>query len=221
MNETPTNTHPIMHPYIDFDVPGLIRKVRRVCDLSQRDLAQRLRVAQSTVARWETGQVEPSISTFRRLLALADWDLQVRDPDDREPAPMRPDAVRDQQGRRCPAHLDVRTFNHFAPAHTTNHDRHWCVPGRWERDSHRQRRHGLIPHDHPNPSEIQDYLSDLTWRQGRQLRRHLARTRAQQAAPGWVEPHCTCPDACFTADHCTPDCTCACDAAPTSTRPPT
>ena len=60
------------------DVAGLIRRVRRVASLSQRELADALGVPQSTIARWELGRSEPTVSAFCRLLDLADADLLVQ-----------------------------------------------------------------------------------------------------------------------------------------------
>lgn len=51
--------------------PGLVRRARRAADLSQRDLAARLGVSQSTVARWETGQSSPTLYLVEQMLALS------------------------------------------------------------------------------------------------------------------------------------------------------
>lgn len=198
-------------PLIEFDVPGLIRRVRRVCDLSQADLALRLGVAQSTVARWETGAVEPSLSMFRRVLALADCDLQVRDADQVEVAPMRADAVRGADGRRCPAHLDVVLFRSAPPAQSRHVDRHWCVPGRVGRDWRRREREGAVPGDHPFACEVAAYVEELRLRGEvgvRQQRRWMA---AQRLARGEVEPVCGCVDECFVEAYCVSACECRCD----------
>lgn len=197
--------------FLDFDVPGYIRKVRRVRDLSQRDLALRLGVGQTTVARWETGTVEPSLSAFRALLALADWDLQVRDMDQREVASMRNDAVRDEAGRRCPAHMDVVLFRSAPPANSRHESRNWCVPGRWERD---RRRHdqwgGGMPADHPFPSEVSAYVEELRLRRDVRARRAAAHYRALEATRP-APPECTCPDVCFEGNYCVAECPCHCE----------
>ena len=70
------------HPLPGLDVPGLIRRARRLADLSQRELAGALDVAPSAVARWETGQADPGVGRFQRLLALAQLELAVTDGDD-------------------------------------------------------------------------------------------------------------------------------------------
>lgn len=202
-------------PFPELDVPGLIRRVRRVCDLSQRELAQRLSVSQPTVARWETGEVEPSLSMFRTLLGLADFELQVRDADQKDVAPMRQDAVRDQAGRRLPAHLDVAMFfpEWAAPAHTHHRQRFWCTPGRWDHDYHRRRaRKGEAPPDHPYPSEVDAFIADARWMRGMRRRYDYRLFEAWRKAQGYVAPECECPDACFVADYCVAECACRCDA---------
>lgn len=199
------------HTFLDFDVPGFIRQVRRVRDLSQRDLALRLGVGQTTVARWETGAVEPSLTAFREVLALADWDLQVRDVDQFEVAAMRSDAVRDERGRRCPAHLDVALFPSAPPANSRHESRHWCVPGRPERDRRRGRQwDGGMPADHPFPSEVDAYVEELRLLREIRGRRQAAIIRAEQATRP-APPPCSCPDVCFEENYCVPECPCHCE----------
>ncbi|WP_133241180.1 helix-turn-helix domain-containing protein [Nocardioides gansuensis] len=43
----------------ESQVPGLLRRVRRVAGLSQRALAEEIGVSKSVVARWESGQRLP------------------------------------------------------------------------------------------------------------------------------------------------------------------
>ena len=83
--------------------PGLVRRARRAADLSQRDLAARLGVWQSTVARWETGQSSPTLYLVEQMLALGGLRLTMIDPAGEPVAPMREDAPRDRAGRRFPA----------------------------------------------------------------------------------------------------------------------
>ncbi|HET7137356.1 MAG TPA: helix-turn-helix transcriptional regulator [Gaiellaceae bacterium] len=53
----------------------LIRSARLRADLSQKDLAQRLGMASSSIARWETDTVEPGYSTLRRVLQACGFDI--------------------------------------------------------------------------------------------------------------------------------------------------
>lgn len=90
------------------ELPGLIRRVRRIADLSQRELASRAGVSTATVNRIETGTLVPRLHTLQRLLASADLRLVVVDSDGRVVAPMRTwQDLTDDGGRRYPAHLDT------------------------------------------------------------------------------------------------------------------
>lgn len=46
---------------------AVIRQYREKRKITQKDLAKRLNVAQSTVAMWETGNRKPDIVTIKRL----------------------------------------------------------------------------------------------------------------------------------------------------------
>jgi HTH-type transcriptional regulator/antitoxin HipB len=61
-----------------FDAPGLLRRARRVADLSQRDLAARAGVSANTVARVELG-AGASFATMVRLFSAAGMRLVVQD----------------------------------------------------------------------------------------------------------------------------------------------
>ena len=55
----------------------LIRAARLRAELSQEQLAERLGLAQSSIARWETDAVEPGFSTLRRVLQACGFDLSL------------------------------------------------------------------------------------------------------------------------------------------------
>jgi transcriptional regulator with XRE-family HTH domain len=95
--------------------PGLVRRVRRAADLSQRDLARCLGVSQSTVARWETGESSPTLRAVEQMLALSGLRLEMTDAGGAPVAPMREDAARDRAGRRFPAHVDLHAFGWWVP----------------------------------------------------------------------------------------------------------
>ena len=59
-----------MGPF-DGGIPGTVRRVRRILDVSQRGLAAIIGVSQSVVARWETGRTSPRASVLQQLLRLA------------------------------------------------------------------------------------------------------------------------------------------------------
>ncbi|NQT57591.1 MAG: helix-turn-helix transcriptional regulator [Bacteroidetes bacterium] len=44
-----------------------IKEFRKVFNMTQKDLAKKLNTSQQTIARWETGKVEPSIANLRDL----------------------------------------------------------------------------------------------------------------------------------------------------------
>lgn len=96
-------------------VPGFVRRVRRILDVSQRGLAAILEVSQSAVARWETGRTSPRVSVVLRLLELARLRVEVRDEDGEVVGPMRDDGARDRGGRRFPAHVDLHASAWFLP----------------------------------------------------------------------------------------------------------
>jgi hypothetical protein len=60
-----------------IDPAQLLREARRRAGLSQRELATRARTSGPTVAAYESGRVEPRLSTLRRLLAAAGERLRV------------------------------------------------------------------------------------------------------------------------------------------------
>ncbi|MET7669789.1 helix-turn-helix domain-containing protein [Micromonospora luteifusca] len=102
-----------------IDVGATLRDLRRHADLSQRELAERSGVPKSTLARIEAGQgAGPAFRTIERLVRAAGGEVVLKLPDARSSAaadesPQPPDnelrdELRDEAGRRYPAHLDVR-----------------------------------------------------------------------------------------------------------------
>lgn len=61
-------------------IPMLLREARARAGLSQRELAARAKMPQSSVGRIEAGLVSPSVATLARILAAAGFDLvtQIR-----------------------------------------------------------------------------------------------------------------------------------------------
>jgi transcriptional regulator with XRE-family HTH domain len=105
-----------MGPF-DGGIPGLVRRVRRILDVSQRGLAALLDVSQSVVARWETGRTSPRSSVLADLLRRARLHVTVSDDDGQEVGPMRDDGARQMNGSRFPAHVDLRVAGWWIPAH--------------------------------------------------------------------------------------------------------
>ncbi|WP_299929667.1 helix-turn-helix transcriptional regulator [uncultured Nocardioides sp.] len=104
-----------MGPF-DGGVPGLVRRVRRILDVSQRGLALLLGVSQSAVARWETERTSPRVSVLQRMLRLAGIAVALHDETSGERVePMRADGARARNGNRYPAHVDLRVTGWWVP----------------------------------------------------------------------------------------------------------
>lgn len=100
---------PLPAPFVTPDnLAGLVRRIRRIADLSQREFAARAGVSPSTVARIEAGSLSPSLGTLLQLLAVADLALVATDPSGNVIHPMQVwDNTRDGAERIFPAHLDL------------------------------------------------------------------------------------------------------------------
>ncbi len=104
-----------MGPF-DGGIPGMVRRVRRILDVSQRGLAALLDVSQSVVARWETGRTSPRMSVVERLLRMARLAMRFVDEDTGDQVgPMRGDGARTHGGSRYPAHADLRATGWWVP----------------------------------------------------------------------------------------------------------
>lgn len=173
-----------MGPF-DGEVPGLVRRIRRILDVSQRGLAELLEVSQSVVARWETGRTSPRASVVHHLLRLAGLHASFHDDDTGEQVePMRDDGARDRGGRRHPAHVDLRVIGWWAPrgAESTAHWLRWRQQSRARRDPsirfrtsrHLRRLERLLygtPDDHPSLDQLAaeaEHLDEV--REGRRRR---------------------------------------------------
>jgi transcriptional regulator with XRE-family HTH domain len=99
----------------DPELSGLIRRVRRMAKLSQRELAHELGVSQSAVAKWETGRTAPSARMLTRILDVASLSLVAVKDNGELVRPMRTVAARDAAHRRYPAHAFVWAEGWWAP----------------------------------------------------------------------------------------------------------
>jgi transcriptional regulator with XRE-family HTH domain len=59
------------------DAARVLREARLKAGLTQRELAQRTRVAQPAIARIESGKVVPRVDTLDRLLRGCGWSLET------------------------------------------------------------------------------------------------------------------------------------------------
>lgn len=104
-----------MGPF-DGGLAGLIRRIRRILDVSQRGLAALLDVSQSVVARWETERTSPRVSVLQKMLRLAGIAVALHEEDSGESVePMRADGARQRNGSRYPAHVDLRVTGWWVP----------------------------------------------------------------------------------------------------------
>jgi HTH-type transcriptional regulator/antitoxin HipB len=186
----------------DFDISGLLRRARRIADLSQRDLAARAGVSPSTVGRAESGNGAVSVRMLIRLFAAAGMRLAVHDAAHFEIPPMRPDCLRDRGGRRHAAHLDpeptIRDGWTRGPWSRGSRPEPVAVQERREmRDWRRQRE--LEPDDHPGPESL-----------------YRRPQRLQPIAPSEPIPDCECGPACER--ECVQECNCQCEPLGASVR---
>ena len=154
-----------------FDVAGFMMRVRRICDLSQRELGGVLGFEQSQVARMESSRRRVDVSLFSEILSLAGLRIAVVDEDGVEVAPVPHDVLRDNAGRRMPAHLDVRPTSD--PPRSTLVDTHpeRAAPRAWyhHRTKRDRRRAGRDAHSMPDQPTFSGL--DRAERERRALRR--------------------------------------------------
>ncbi len=209
----------------DLSLPGLLRRIRRTADLSQRELARAGGLPRSTVAAAEAGTRGLDARTLARLAALAGFRLALLDEQGREVAPMDAEAVRDGGGRLFPAHLDTRHGD----------DGWWHGPHRFDRPpvtytSTRDRRYRDLrrarsgtPEDHQRP-QPGDSLAARAQARRAAARRAREEGLERRRAAGLVPPpdlgvECDCPPACEELDDRSgpprhaEGCACSCDVS--------
>lgn len=87
---------------------GIVRRVRRTADLSQRQLAEKADVSATLIGAIETGVRTPSLPVLQRILRAANLRLVVVDRRGRAVLPLEVwQDTEDGAGRRYPAHLDT------------------------------------------------------------------------------------------------------------------
>ena len=209
-----------------MDVAGHVLRARRQADLSQRELAEAVGVSHSTIARIEAGHLDPSVDLFGRIIAIGGLRVAVVDDVGVEARPVPEDVVRDNAGRRFPAHLDVQPPDLVPPAR-------WQFP-RYDRKPprawyHRRAQRDVL-RDGASPAGVGDHptLDELEARRIflREARRRAA-ARARQrrrpdpaSAPGVTagaagsNPHeCQCDTPCWISRSCVENCACQCEPA--------
>ena len=203
-----------------WDVPGVLRRIRRTADLSQRELAQRLGISKSGVAAVESGTADLDVGRLAAAAELAGLRLVLLDGDGREVTGMAADAVRDGARRRFPAHLDTRLsdesrldghrYDRPIPTYTAVRDKRVRDAARAERgtpDDH------LVPRPGDSPQERRRARQDAAAQQRRAEWQRQRDAGELPPLPDWV---CDCPPECpedeagTKASHAD-ECGCRCD----------
>ena len=226
----PPGTPPTPHDL----VAGLVRRIRRTADLSQRELARALGVAASTVARAENGARDLPASVLARAASLAGLRLALLDAAGTEMPGMDPRAVTDRAGRHFPAHLDTRhgdqdwwhgseRYSRTRPWYTYDRDR-------GARDRLRAELGRSADHQVRQPGDGPEARArarrDAAWAARAAEDRRWTEERGRRGFPDAWAPTCTCPAGCddllfasspLTArENAVPhvdDCACRCDVA--------
>jgi transcriptional regulator with XRE-family HTH domain len=207
----------------DFDLSAVLRRARRLADLSQRELARSCGIPVSVVSHAEAGRRGMSVELLARILAVAGLRLAVLDVDGCEVGGMAGEAVRDGAGRRYPAHLDTRhgdqqwwhgdeRYSREQPWYTFDRVREW-------RDLRRERLGTPEDHQLPQPGDSPQERAAARRREAARRRSEEAQRRLAagelQPTPEWV---CVCPPGCDAAREAlaevhVEDCPCRCDVA--------
>ncbi|MDQ1661477.1 MAG: hypothetical protein QOJ68_1457 [Blastococcus sp.] len=188
-----------------FDVAAALRRIRRLADASQRELAEWIGISKSALAAAESGSRGLDVRVLACAAEVAGLSLALLDRNGDRVEGMTPDGVRDRFGRRFPAHLDTRygdegwwhgpeRYSRPVPWYTFDRDR-----GR--RDARRNTRG--TPSDHQLP-QAGDAPADraAARRQAARRRAHeeFERRRLAGELPP-LEPFvCTCPRRCAELD---------------------
>ncbi|MGY2067159.1 helix-turn-helix domain-containing protein [Blastococcus sp. SYSU DS0619] len=193
-------------PVPDFDLRGLLRRIRRRADLSQRELATELHVSKSTVAAVEAGTTGMDARLLAAAAGLAGLRLGLLDGHGREVCGMAGDTVRDAAGRQFPAHLDTVLSDERSsrwedrrdrsrPIYTFGRRSPWGLPG--SRTENRPDDH-LRPQPGDSPEERAEARRAARWRRSRE---ELERRLLAGELAGLPDPFtCTCPPACDELD---------------------
>jgi len=205
----------------EFDLPGYLRRIRRAADLSQRELADQLSVSKSAIAAAESRVGGLDSRVLARAAELAGLRLILVDEVGTEVMGMADGAVRDEGGRRFPAHLDTRygDVDWWHGRERYSRDQPWYTFDRVRdtRDFWRGRQGTPDDHQLPRPGDAPA--------ERRAARRRAARLRREDALQRWREEHkgpqpdpwtCECPPECAELDRGerpvhADGCPCGCD----------
>lgn len=91
-----------------YPVAAFVRTLRRMADLSQREMAAQCGLSRQAVATMEVRPDLARVQRFEQLVRAAGLRLVIIDAEGRIVEPDDDLRVRDRSGRHFPAHLDVR-----------------------------------------------------------------------------------------------------------------
>lgn len=190
-----------------LDVSGLVMRVRRICDLSQRDLGDAIGLDHSQIARIESSLRRVDLPLLAQILSLAGMRIAILDRDGNEVLPVAPDVLRDNAGRRMPAHLDVRAPYDGRTA--------TLLSARYDRPSPKAWYHHRTIRDRRRIAGESDAMQDQPTLSGvaqRERDRHEDRLqRARHRAVTLLEVDCTCLGGCWEGGGCVDECACRCE----------
>ena len=216
-----SNAEPMTAP----SMPGLLRRVRRIADLSQRELAVAVGISPSAVAGAESGARDLPLGVVARIAEVAALRLSLVDSDGREIDGMAENTVRDAAGRRFPAHLDTRYGDdrwwHGPDRRYRTQPRYTFDRRRDLRDSYRERVGTPDDHQQPQPGDSPAQRAETRRRARWAARREELERRFLAGEFDGVREafSCTCPAGCDDLDDRsgTPvhadGCRCHCDIA--------
>jgi HTH-type transcriptional regulator/antitoxin HipB len=208
-----------------FDLPGVLRRIRRRADLSQRELARLIETSKSAVAAVEAGHAGLDTRLLARAAALAGLRVALLDQAGVEVNGMSGAAVRDGAGRLFPAHLDTRYGDedwwHGPERYSRQQPWYTFDRRRYTRDYWRGRQGTPDDHQLPQPGDSPEERAAAR-RRAAHLRRLEERERRLRETP-WRPAEeaftCQCPPLCEELDDRSgrpvhaPECRCHCDVA--------
>jgi HTH-type transcriptional regulator/antitoxin HipB len=201
----------------------MLRRIRRVADLSQRELAREVDVSKSAIAAAETGVAGLDVRVVAHAATVAGLRLALVDAEGAEIPGMSSEAVRDLGGRRFPAHLDpARTpIGWWEGREREGREQPWFTFDRDRINRDRGRSLNGTPADHQLPEwDDSPAVREEARRVERRRQQDAERKRAFLAGEFRLLPdpfECTCPPECeeledwsgppVHAEHCP----CRCD----------
>ena len=185
---------------------GMLRRIRRSADLSQRELADQLGISKSAVAAAESGSSGLDVRVLLRAVEVAGLRLTVLDTAGREVDGMDGDAVRDEAGRHYPAHLDTRHGDEdwWHDEHRYSRQRVWYTFDRDRRTRDAVRRVQGVPEDHQRPQPGDSPRARAETRRASHWRAVAAERQRRFLAGEFAHVDqgvvCTCPPECDEVD---------------------